>query len=395
VPFLADDLGAWLVALLADAGRRKLITFVLGDEQVRALHQACRTAMTATAAELRPGDARDADEVAMVVDEVLAAPDPALRAGGPRTLLEALQVGIAVQLAVLDDRDITTESGWSSADALGLSGAEVAEKLASHLVQEITGRGARGGPLEPLANQLGHDRSFLLGLQLEGKIDRMDSVLVKILAIMDPAHAARAQDDKLSTDLRAEVNKPVLAFLANFEICLTHVGSLEEQLALLPDGIWPVIDATAYGLSDAFMQAHQLRRAEPVTRSGVELRDALAFLLKAAWQRGYFMYKFRRFDCLPPANSVDAKAIMAAIARDGSPGTANLATGIEVTLQRAVSLCTEVEIVRKSLQMVDPSLAQKLESFLPEWSDVVRSAHAWGILSARAEEKLQGTDGVL
>jgi hypothetical protein len=38
--FVADDLGAWLIALLADVGRRKLTTSVLGTEQQRALRQA-------------------------------------------------------------------------------------------------------------------------------------------------------------------------------------------------------------------------------------------------------------------------------------------------------------------------------------------------------------------
>jgi hypothetical protein len=31
--FVADDLGAWLVGLLADAGRKKLTTLVLGTDQ--------------------------------------------------------------------------------------------------------------------------------------------------------------------------------------------------------------------------------------------------------------------------------------------------------------------------------------------------------------------------
>jgi hypothetical protein len=193
VAFVVDDLGAWLVGLLADAGRRKLVAFVLGDEQVRALHQACRAALTAMAAELRPGDAAAADEVAMVVGEVFKtpAPQPAVEHG---TLLEDLRAGVAAQLTVLDNPDITPEPGWSSADALGVSAAEVAEKLASHLVREITGRGARGGPLAPLANQLGHDRSFLLGLQMEGKIDHMDGLLAAMLAVMDEARPdARGQ----------------------------------------------------------------------------------------------------------------------------------------------------------------------------------------------------------
>jgi hypothetical protein len=50
VAFVADDLGAWLVGLLADAGRRRLVSFVLGDEQERTLHQACRAALTVMAA---------------------------------------------------------------------------------------------------------------------------------------------------------------------------------------------------------------------------------------------------------------------------------------------------------------------------------------------------------
>jgi hypothetical protein len=187
VAFVADDLGAWLVGLLADAGRRKLVAFVLGDEQVRALQQACRAAVTGTAAELRPGDAAAAGEVAMVVGEVFRTPAPQLPAGEHGTVLEDLRAGIAAQLAVLDDPDITTEPGWSSAGALGVSAAQVAETLASRLVREITGRGARGGPLEPLASQLGHDRSFLLGLRLEGKIDHVDSLLAAMLAVVGEA----------------------------------------------------------------------------------------------------------------------------------------------------------------------------------------------------------------
>src|SRR5215475_8673407 len=36
VTFVADDLGAWLVGLLADAGWRKLVAFEQGDQQERA-----------------------------------------------------------------------------------------------------------------------------------------------------------------------------------------------------------------------------------------------------------------------------------------------------------------------------------------------------------------------
>ena len=52
--FVADDVGAWLVGLLADAGRRRLSTLVLGTDQERALRRVAGTAVQLTAAELRP-----------------------------------------------------------------------------------------------------------------------------------------------------------------------------------------------------------------------------------------------------------------------------------------------------------------------------------------------------
>jgi hypothetical protein len=45
-----------LVGLLADAGRRGLVTLVFGTELKRALRAAAEAAVTGTAAELRPGD---------------------------------------------------------------------------------------------------------------------------------------------------------------------------------------------------------------------------------------------------------------------------------------------------------------------------------------------------
>src|ERR1700733_6590299 len=42
-------------------------------------------------------------------------------------------------------------------------------------------RGARGGPLEPLASQLSHDLIYLQGLRVEGKIDELTHVAEKAL----------------------------------------------------------------------------------------------------------------------------------------------------------------------------------------------------------------------
>jgi hypothetical protein len=43
--FVADDLVAWLIGLLADAGFKKLTTLVRGTDQQRALRQAAAAAV--------------------------------------------------------------------------------------------------------------------------------------------------------------------------------------------------------------------------------------------------------------------------------------------------------------------------------------------------------------
>jgi hypothetical protein len=52
---VADDLGAWLTGLLADAGRKKLTTLVLGTDRERARRSAATAAVRLTAASAFPG----------------------------------------------------------------------------------------------------------------------------------------------------------------------------------------------------------------------------------------------------------------------------------------------------------------------------------------------------
>jgi hypothetical protein len=54
VVFVADDLGAWLVFVLAEAGRKKLTTLVLGSDQERALRQAAAATVPAQPVDRRP-----------------------------------------------------------------------------------------------------------------------------------------------------------------------------------------------------------------------------------------------------------------------------------------------------------------------------------------------------
>jgi hypothetical protein len=178
--FVADDLAAWLTGLLADAGRKKLTTWVLGTEQERALRSAATVAVQLTAFELHREGGQGVEELAPVLSHVFREPVPEAGLAGQATLLEALQAGIAAQVAVLDDVSLTG-TGQSSAQVMGVPGAVVvAQKLTGHLLREITTRGSRGGPLAPLADQLNHDVTHQQGQRLEAMLGQL---------------AARASDD--------------------------------------------------------------------------------------------------------------------------------------------------------------------------------------------------------
>ena len=170
--FVADDLGAWLVGLLADAARKKLTVLVLGSDQDGALRQAAAAAIQATAEELSPSDAERAAQLAVIISELFREPLPDAPPDGSETLLERLQASVARQLAVLDDANLTG-TGQSAADVLGVPSAVLADRLTGHLVQEILVRGSDGGPLTPLADQLNHDLTHLQGARIEGMLARL------------------------------------------------------------------------------------------------------------------------------------------------------------------------------------------------------------------------------
>ena len=129
--------------------------------------------------------------MALVISQVFSKSATSAPLAGQATVLEALQTGIAGQLAVLDDASLTG-TGQSSADVLGVPGTVMAQKLTVHLLREIVARASRGGPLEPLANQLNHDRNYLQGLQVKNQVDRLDDKLVEVLARLDTIHALTA-----------------------------------------------------------------------------------------------------------------------------------------------------------------------------------------------------------
>ena len=118
-------------------------------------------------------------------------PVPAIPLSGDTTLLEALQSGIAAQLAVLDDASLTG-TGQSSGDLLGVPGTVIAEKLTGHLLREIVIRGSRGGPLFPLASQLNHDITHLQGHHTAAVLGQLVDLIQQTLAQLPSRTVAAA-----------------------------------------------------------------------------------------------------------------------------------------------------------------------------------------------------------
>jgi hypothetical protein len=192
VSFIADDLAAWLVGLVADAGRKRLIELVLGSDQERELERTATVAVQLTTTELWPSDEEHAGQAAIVVSQVFGGVDPAVPTAGQMTLLEALQVGVASQLAVLDDASLT-RTAQSSAQILGILPGILADKLTSNLLRQIAVRESRGGPLAPLADQLNHDRTLLQGKRIEIKVDHLDD---KLTRLAENAGVSKRADDE-------------------------------------------------------------------------------------------------------------------------------------------------------------------------------------------------------
>jgi tetratricopeptide (TPR) repeat protein len=236
--FVADDLGAWLTGLLADAGRKKLNSLVLGSEQERALRSAATAAVQRTTEELRPDDDERAGRLALVISEVFGEPVLGAPLAGHATVLEVLRAGIAGQLAVLDDASLTG-TGQSSADVLGVPGAVVAAKLTGHLLQEIVVRGSRGGPLFPLASQLNDDVTHLQGQEIQDAVRQFGSEILDALARLDSIHIAAAALTAL-----AQLPPPVAGFTGRDD----ELAALERLLD--PAGTaGPVVVSAVAGLA--------------------------------------------------------------------------------------------------------------------------------------------------
>jgi hypothetical protein len=173
VVLLAEAFGSWLLGQFFGAVRKRLGKGLLGSEQEQALPPVGQAAILRTAREFRPGGSEeDVQHLAAVLDQVFRPPMQTAPLEGQPTILQALEAGIAARLAVLGDAELTG-TGESSAQALGLAVEQIEQALVRNVIQEIFSRGARGGPLAPLADQLNHDLTHLQGQHTAGMLARI------------------------------------------------------------------------------------------------------------------------------------------------------------------------------------------------------------------------------
>jgi HEAT repeat protein len=208
--FVAGVFASWLLGQLAGAGRKRLVAFVIGDELERALRAAASDAIHLTAADFCPADASAAQQLEMVIDHLFADPvaDQAVLPAVQPTLLQTVQAGIGAALAPLDDANITG-IGRSSADLLGVRGDAVAKALTGHLLREVVKRGWRGGPLQPVANQIGHEATQI-------GIDRLDLKLEQLSEAIWEVHRAQLRpgvDVRVTADQTTTLNSDLRSYL--------------------------------------------------------------------------------------------------------------------------------------------------------------------------------------
>jgi hypothetical protein len=187
--FVGDVLASWLIGKIAEESSRRAIAWLRGPDHERALRQAADAAIRLTAAELSPDDHERAEQIEMVIGQVFSEQLSSAPLASSATLLEAIQAGIARQLAVLGDPGITG-TRWSSAELLNVSVEALRNSLTSHLVREIVIRGAQGGPLASLATQINHDVTHLQGQRVEGVLAQLIQAVQEALARLESNESA-------------------------------------------------------------------------------------------------------------------------------------------------------------------------------------------------------------
>jgi hypothetical protein len=145
--------------------------------------------------------------------------------------------------------------------------------LAGHLVHEITVRGAQGGPLTPLADQLNHDTTHLQGLRLEGMLAQVVSLVTALAEVgrgpqvprkpvrLAPRPGMLAGPEELLADLDAKLTGGDDAGPRIVALC--GLGGAEKNSQLI--AAWHIInDNVGY---DDLGPLHFLTRIDPARQA--------------------------------------------------------------------------------------------------------------------------------
>lgn len=265
--FIAEAFPGWLFGQLADAGRKRLGPWFLGNDQQRALQQAATAAIWATVRQLRatPGatdDVHGPDHLARVIDHVFQEPpDPAESLAEHATLLQGLQAGVAARLAVLGDAEITG-TGESSAGPLGISVPALTDLLVRQLLRELVAGGASGGPLASLADQLNHDLTHLQGQQHSASLARLTMDLQAALATLDQLDHQVGLIPARATSLGYPIHQ------------LTDPFALEVHRVIdAPGGTTPL------PILPAYVERAYDRQLQAIVKQAIDGRSAIAVLV--------------------------------------------------------------------------------------------------------------------
>lgn len=257
--FIADDLCAWLVGMLADASRKKLVDLVMGSELERALAAVVTTAVEVTCRELCPDQAERAEHLALALNEQFSDLRPTAVLAGEATLLQSLRTGIAARMAPLDSAS-ETGTGQSYLCLLGVSPDELKRNLVSNLVREIFRRAIKGGPLKPLADQLNHDgtrlQAQMLGLKVQTKLDYVSQLVETLAAQPRPIEHA-------SEGVIARARRPAAEFwyqkiLAEIEVDF-WAADWNHLLRLVVEAPASVVLTARGGAGKSVLAAHLVR----------------------------------------------------------------------------------------------------------------------------------------
>jgi hypothetical protein len=181
----------------------------------------------------------------------------------------------------------------------------------------------------------------------------------------------------------------LLKFISDFENMLDHIGDMPQWIKFIPQQMWQVIDPLSAYYSNAFVEKHGFQKYDKVSEfpknmAGHQLKEALCFMLKLYWERGYLMYKFYKYDSIPvPRSSIETDLLWDRILENEIP---DLSIHIEVFMQKVASFCTEEEPIMQNLSTLSEYICKILEPAIQDWCETSRSVMGYGMLFSKFEE---------